>query len=135
MDDDTFELDDTDATGTYLGGGTWRLLQIPEDVKGSLVTHPFSLLGYSAEDLPTLYFNYLLDSDAAANIDIASVSIIVGNSAPQPLVVKGAGLSNMPAGLQPVWQQARVDLGEYANQDNLHLDVRVRQCRQCGQQL
>ena len=39
----------------------------------------------------------------------------------QPLVVKGAGLHNMPLDDQPVWQQARVELGAYANLDNLRL--------------
>ncbi len=124
VDDDTFELDDSDATGTYLGGGVWRLLQIPEDVRGSIVTNPFSLLGYSAEDQPVLYFNYLLDSDASTSIDVVSVSIIVGDGVPQPVAIKGAGLRNMtpdPVTLQPVWQQARIELGDYANLDNLRL--------------
>ena len=122
VDDDTFELVGTDATGTYLGGGTWRLLQIPEDVQGSIVTRPFSLLGYSPEDLPTLYFNYLLDAEAAADVDLAGVSIIVGNGAPQPLVVKGAGLVNStPGAAVPQWLQARVDLSAFANRENLRL--------------
>ncbi len=120
-DDDNFELTGSDATGAYLGGGTWRLLQIPEDVEGSIITHPFSLLGYSADDQPVLYFNYLLDGDAAADIDVASVSIVDGNGQTYPLAVKGAGLVNAISGDPPTWRQARVDLGDYADQDNLRL--------------
>ncbi len=121
VDDDNFELTGSDATGTYLGGGTWRLLQIPEDVQGSIITRPFSLLGYSADDQPVLYFNYLLDGDAAADIDLATVSIIEGNGTPQPLVVKGAGLVNSTPGATPTWRQARVELGDYANKEDLRL--------------
>ena len=121
VDDDNFELVGTDAVGAYLGGGTWRLLQVPEDVQGSIITRPFSLLGYSPDDQPTLYFNYLLDGDAAANIDFASVSIVEGNGTPQPLVVKGAGLINSTPGTTPTWRQARVDLAEYANKEDLRL--------------
>jgi len=126
VDDDSFELEETDGTGTYLGGGTWRLLQVPEDVQGVIRTNPFSLLGYSADDQPVLYFSYLLDSDASTDLDVVNVSIVVGDGEPQPLVVKGAGISNVsvdPITLQPVWQQARVELGAFANLDNLRLVI------------
>jgi hypothetical protein len=36
---------------------------LPGGAYGSLVTKSFSLAGYSNTDLPTLYFNYLLDTD------------------------------------------------------------------------
>ena len=121
VDDDNFELVGTDATGTYLGGGTWRLLQIPEDMRGELITNPFSLLGYSPEDKPVLYFNYLLDADAAVDIDVVSVSIIQGNGLTQPLVMKGSGLTLPAAGTEAVWRQARVELDDFANMDNLRL--------------
>jgi hypothetical protein len=121
VDEDTFELDGTEAVGTYLGGGTWRLLQLPADAKGELLTHPFSLRGYSPEDKPVLYFNYYLDVVPGEDIHQVSVSIIDQSGLPQPLVVKDAGLTNLVPGGEPQWRQARIELDQYANQENLRL--------------
>ncbi len=121
VDDDTFELADSEATGAYQGGGIWRLLQIPEGVQGTIKTYPFSLLGYSAEDLPMLYFNYLLDGDPSLSLDMASVSIEDSNGVIHPVVAKGDGLVNSTGGATPQWRQARIDLGQFANRDQLRL--------------
>ncbi len=122
----TFELEDTDATGTYLGGGTWRLLHTPEDMSGHHPHHavqPVGLLAGRSADvvlqlsagrwqppLPTIW---------------SSVSIVQGSGTPQPLVVKGAGLLSSLPGTgdppQPLWRQARVELSDYANLDDLRL--------------
>lgn len=52
---------------------------VPGGAHGDLITNTFSLSGYSANDLPTLYFNYLLDAgwNASANSgdDAAKVSV------------------------------------------------------------
>lgn len=121
VDEDNFELDDTDEVfGTYLGGGVWRLLQLPEEAKGDLLTNPFSLRGYSAEDKPVLYFNYYLDVVPGADVHQVSVSIVEGDGEPQPLAVKDGGLTNL-AGGEPTWRQARIELDAYANRENLRL--------------
>lgn len=117
----TIDLVDLDATGTYLGGGEWRFIYTPEDMGGELLTKPFSLLGYSPEDLPVLYFNYLLDSGSS----VVGVSIVEGTNDPVPLLVSGTGLqSALPGGgipLQPQWRQARVELDDYAGKEDLRL--------------
>ncbi len=120
----TFELEDSDVLGTYLGGGTWRLLYTPEDMAGTILSRPFSLLGYSPDDLPVLYFNYLLDAADAADTDLVSVSIVEGDGTQTPLVVKGAGLTTAGPTVpgEPVqWRQARVDLSDFADKADLRL--------------
>lgn len=47
-------LDGQPVLGTY---------NFPGGAKGALQSDPFSLVGYSAADLPTLYFNYFLETD------------------------------------------------------------------------
>ncbi len=51
----------TNPTGANGLTGNYNL---PGGASGSLVTQSFSLAGYSAGDLPTLYFTYLLSADA-----------------------------------------------------------------------
>ena len=135
QDEDIFELVDADGTdepfspdGPYEGGGTWRLIEIPEDMHGEITSNTFSLDGYTREDKPVFYFNYL------ANIDLFNddftVSIIVDGGVPQPLLVKteldmvfgSAGDTNP---LSPVprdlWRQARIELDGYAGEANLQI--------------
>lgn len=40
----------------------------PGGAKGAIESNPFSLSGYSAADLPTLYFNYFLATDGVSSI-------------------------------------------------------------------
>jgi large repetitive protein len=40
----------------------------PGGAHGSVVSNPFSLVGYAPEDLPTLYFNYFLETENASAI-------------------------------------------------------------------
>lgn len=41
---------------------------LPGGAMGSLITNPFSLVGYQSTDKPTLYFNYFLQSENANSI-------------------------------------------------------------------
>ncbi len=45
--------------------GDFKTYDFPGGAHGSAVSAPFSLEGYSAADLPTLYFNYFLDTEDA----------------------------------------------------------------------
>ena len=61
--------------GVY--GSTWQQdltagaigdnYDLPGGAYGSLITNPFSLAGSTAGDLPTLYFNYFLDTQGASS--------------------------------------------------------------------
>ncbi|MCO6458585.1 MAG: tandem-95 repeat protein [Pirellulaceae bacterium] len=129
VSEDVFELIDSDATGTYLGGGTWRMLRTPEDINGKLLSNPFSLRGYSPEDKPTLYFNYLLDASGNPLIDIAQVSLVQEDGTTTPLAVKNTELNPVPATIltlaedivEIVWRQARVELDDFAGLENMRL--------------
>lgn len=86
---------------------------LPGGAYGTFETVPFSLLGYVAADKPTLYFDYQLGSGAG---DVANVSISTDG---------GTSWASLGA---PLYQtattrQARVDLGAYAGQADIRLQV------------
>ena len=45
------------------GQGVVGTYNFPGGAKGAIESNPVSLVGYSADDLPTLYFNYFLETD------------------------------------------------------------------------
>ncbi len=145
-----YASDNPDLLNTYgLPGGAY----------GSITSNSFSLEGYTSFDLPTLYFNYFLDTndndrDLSGSIraeDVMRVMIsadgvnwqplatsnVVLNSGnaenprvltPQGGVYRGLpekqriqGLFESDASGDPVWRQARVDLGDFAGRSNLQL--------------
>ncbi|MEW4562724.1 GEVED domain-containing protein [Bremerella sp. JC770] len=57
--------DDTFIEDNQYGNATSDNYNFPGDAHGSVITDPFSLYGYNAGDLPTLYFNYDLQTDGA----------------------------------------------------------------------
>ena len=143
---------------------------LPGGAYGSLISAPLSLKGYTSADLPTLYFNYAADTDAAvdassgndglrvyASTDGANWVHLATNSHDNlsPGLSASGTLSELfdPAGqestnprgyqlndndqplptalhtedlagdgtLTPVWRQARVDLSDFAGQENILL--------------
>ena len=94
--------------------------------QGELITNSFSLQGYSANDLPTLYFDYLLgagwNESAMSGVDIAKVSVSVDGGAWQVVasnqasdmaryqsVFSNTGSSNANQGNQFLWNAPLVD--------------------------
>ena len=65
------------GTSFYFGKGETETAagnyDAPGGAYGSLITDPFSLAEYSASDVPTLYFDYLLDNGNVQNYDTARV--------------------------------------------------------------
>jgi hypothetical protein len=51
------------SQNTPWGNATSGDYNLPGNAHGTVITDPFSLYGYSAADLPTLYFTYFLESD------------------------------------------------------------------------
>lgn len=96
---------------------------VPQGATGDLVSNSFSLAGYSAQDLPTLYFNYYLDSAAS---DAFRVSVEDGSGASTLIAssnsteVSSLGLISIPQATGG-WRQMRLDLGDFAGKDNLRL--------------
>lgn len=50
------------------GQGVQGTYNFPGGAKGAIESNPFSLLGYSAADLPTLYFTYFLATDGVDSV-------------------------------------------------------------------
>ncbi|MGE0756179.1 MAG: DVUA0089 family protein, partial [Pirellulaceae bacterium] len=101
----------------YFGDSLSR--SVPTNATGTLTSNPFSLKGYSAEDLPTLYFNYFLGTATGDNFRV-SVRNAAGNST---LVASNNAFGNSVTSLfnGAGWRQARVNLGQFAGQDGLRL--------------
>ncbi|MDA1055264.1 MAG: pre-peptidase C-terminal domain-containing protein, partial [Planctomycetota bacterium] len=120
----------------------------PGGAQGALISNPFSLEGYSADDRPTLYFNYYLETENA-NADLNVVALMrdafrvyaSGSDGNWQLIStnnsdRGGGFaddefdqnSNSQEtfdvgdfGAQNSWRQVRIPLEAFAGQDNLRL--------------
>jgi hypothetical protein len=106
-------------TGSYapVGGG------IPN---GSLTSNGFSLMDYSAQDLPVLYFNYRMDADTGDHFRVYvqrqdGTQQLVASSDSADITGAVVGLTN-----DDVWRQARLSLSPFAGQDLLKLRYEFR---------
>lgn len=148
--------------GATAGGGTPSLPRLdgqsltdtynfPGGAQGALESNPFSLVGYSSEDQPFLYFNYFLESDDAQ--DAFRVYVITDDGS-EELVATNASIrepgsfddeyddsnpfDDIDIDVQELhdnsnsWRQARVSLGEFAGLDNLRLRVEFSTSGQVG---
>jgi len=86
---------------------------LPGGAYGTFDTNSFSLVGYVAADKPTLYFDYQLGS-GAGDAAIVSISIDGGTS--------WASLG-APLYQTATTRQARVDMGAYAGEADIRLQV------------
>ena len=129
-------VDRLDTSPIYEGGGRWHQLFAPAQNKARVASSTFSLEGYAAEDKPVLYFNYLANLHATDEMDDFQVSLDDGSGNLVPLVVKvadgGAALLDPATGTRAednpdwaaqrdYWRAARVELGDFAGQQNLKL--------------
>ncbi|MGA2034824.1 MAG: hypothetical protein ABSG68_21450, partial [Thermoguttaceae bacterium] len=106
---------------------------LPGGAQGSLIAQtPFSLVGYSAGDQPTLYFNYYLDTENSGNFDGAKVYISADGGANWHFLVSNTenvnntNVANRPQLTWPsttggVWLQEVVNLSGYVGDSNLLL--------------
>jgi hypothetical protein len=90
---------------------------------GQVESIAFSLEGYTAEDLPMLYFNYRLDFDADDSVSIRVVSdtnplgtLIASNMGFNPQLTDTVGF-----GVPSSFRQARIPLSAVAGQSGLRL--------------
>ena len=123
----------------------------PGGAKGALQSSSFDLAGYSSADLPTLYFNYFLETDGVDGLietddagtfgraqDAFRVYVISEDGTQRLLATNN--LETAPVGLDDefddptlavqrlfdntsAWRQARVSLAEFAGQRNLQLRI------------
>jgi hypothetical protein len=108
-------------------GNTARTYDFPGGAQGTLITESFSLKGYAAADQPTLYFNYFSanqDANAPA-VNYDSFRVFVGGDDGQWVRVQHNDQGTVPPGQiydsTGSWRQARIDLGQFAGQENLKL--------------
>ncbi len=113
------------SNGTTTNSGNY---DVPGGAYGSLITQPFSLVGYSAADVPTLYFDYLLAGGSTANYDTARVfasddgvtwhllgATLSNPNGDLPSTVDGSGNAQ--------WEQFRLAPPAVPEHYNNHLDV------------
>ena len=115
-----------------------RTYNFPGGAKGAIESNPVSLFGYSAADLPTLYFNYFLATDGVdglGGVDIddqdAFRVYVIDDRGVENLVTTNNSAITVPGvrELQPTfdntdsWRQARVSLAAFAGQSNLRLRI------------
>ncbi|MEC7567014.1 MAG: NF038122 family metalloprotease, partial [Planctomycetota bacterium] len=65
---DGTQLAEIGGNSLHFGTGLNPVQNFPGGTHGTVETNEFSLLGYSAEDKPTLYFNYFLETEGAQGI-------------------------------------------------------------------
>lgn len=86
---------------------------------GSVLSTVFDLTGYSADDQPTLYFDYKLDiaptPEHQFNVYIVQNGERLNDG--NPIATKGAVLQNIDE-----WRQARLDLSSVVGQKDLQLE-------------
>ncbi|MEC7564427.1 MAG: NF038122 family metalloprotease [Planctomycetota bacterium] len=131
----------------HFGTGSTGTVDFPGGAHGSVESREFSLVGYTPEDRPTLYFNYFLATeDAAAVADddgniLATARdtfrVFIGDQAGQWKLLSTNNETDDPTHEEDEvdlnldvqvsfdntggWRQVRVDLGEYAGRDHLKL--------------
>ena len=116
----------------------------PGGARGEIVSNEFDLSSYSANDKPTLYFSYFLETENAQAVLVpdqfmrdsfrvfASGAdgdwelLATNNSATGPLSELGLGgitelYDNGDGNTVNAWRQARIDLSAYVGQKNLQL--------------
>lgn len=127
--------DQPDAANYSSNSSVYGTYDLPGGAKGSLVTQtPFSLKGYTAADLPRLYFNYYLATGSSDTLDGARVYISTDGGVTWSVIASNTNFGSDAfkkqvtdnGGVQLIsnsgtWRQAVIDLGDYVGQDNLLL--------------
>jgi len=135
------------GSSLHFGAGQTGTIDHPGGAHGSVETNEFSLVGYSAQDQPMLYYTYFLNTeDTAAVTDAAGIvtsealdtfRVFIGDESGQWMLLSTNNETDDPThefdeidlglGTQEgfdnsdVWRQVRVDLAEFAGRDNLKL--------------
>ena len=135
------------AASLHFGAGTTGNIDHPGGAHGTVESNEFSLVGYSPEDQPMLYYTYFLSTedtsavtDAAGNVTSPALDtfrVFVGDDSGQWMLLSTNNETDDPTheldeidngqGTQVGfdntgnWRQVRVDLSEFAGRDHLKL--------------
>ncbi|MEZ6091631.1 MAG: choice-of-anchor L domain-containing protein [Pirellulaceae bacterium] len=83
-------------------------------------TNSFDLSGYTAEDLPVMYFNYALDGTTNDQVSVR----VYSNANPGGVLVASSNLGDDVELLNGdnIWRQARLPLSQFAGQSDVRLE-------------
>ena len=112
------------ASYQYHNSGVYQTYDMPGGAHGSLVTNAFSLVGYTAQDCPALYFNYFLDTGTRTWFDTARVFASADNVHWTQLAsTDSAAWSGIPQLTinSNGWLQADLNVSGLAGQSNIRL--------------
>ena len=103
---------DSGGQSFYFGDET-LFNTVPGGAKGSLTSNAFPLKGYSASDLPTLYFTYYLNSDPSdlfqvVVVDKSGNETVVATSRPGWETLKRCSRDGSATGARREWTSARL---------------------------
>lgn len=130
------------------GQGVNNTYNFPGGAKGQVQSKTFSLENYSPSDVPTLYFNYVIEADGGGSTDALRVYVVQPDGTEHAVALnttaRGPGLADdefddppltapyndvIDVDKQqlfdntPTWRQARVSLAEFAGQAGLSLRI------------
>ena len=120
-----YQYDNAAVYGTY---------DAPGGAQGTLTTNTFSLKGYTFDDRPVLYFNYLAQGEDSTTWDGAR-AYISDDGVNWDLIATNTDMDDRNIGIgdqvdlnlgvqltaDDKWRQARIDLSNYLGLDNLRL--------------
>ncbi|MEO1615074.1 MAG: GEVED domain-containing protein [Planctomycetota bacterium] len=136
------------ATARRDGQGVNNTFNFPGGAKGQIQSRTFSLENYAPSDLPTLYFNYLIEADGGGSTDALRVYVVEPDGTEHAVALnttqRNAGFTDDefddPPQVAPyndtidvdkqqlfdntdTWRQARVPLGDFAGMPDLSLRI------------
>ncbi len=137
----TFELDGRNGNAAFepSPGAIWTYDGPGIDRgSGSIISNSFSLAGYAPEDLPRLYFNYLMNvsdlemefpPNSGEMVLMHQFNVYVRHDGDRELLVSRDDdqLLNIIE-----WRQARLDLSDFAGIDNLQLEFEFNNLSPCS---
>lgn len=94
---------------TTSGNATQNDYNFPGGAHGSIISNPFSLVGYDAADAPMLYYNYKLETGSGDSFTVYA------STDDGEWVQIGGGFANQG------WRQARIDMSQFAGEANIRL--------------
>lgn len=131
------------------GQGVNNTYNFPGGAKGQVQSKTFSLENYSPSDVPTLYFNYLIEADGGGRTDALRVYVVQPDGTEHAVALNTTLRNALPGANDefddpapvapyndtidvdkqqlfdntPTWRQARVPLADFAGQSDLSLRI------------
>ncbi len=115
----------TDGGDSFYFGDESAGNTVPAGSMGNMLSNPFSLKGYSANDRPVLYFNHFIDNNSGQDafrvslVDAGGNATLVASSNTSDASSPAVTLLSQASGSD--WLQARIELDTFAGSETLRL--------------